>query len=111
MPFCPHCKDEYVAGIKLCVECQLELVDQLPEEVHPNIKWAPLHPLPGPVYGEMVKEALEREGIPCLIQKDFLTSAYGAQGTGAGGLETILLVPEDRVSESEAILSQMLDHI
>lgn len=111
MPFCPNCRDEYVAGIKLCAECQLELVDELPQERHTNVKWALLHALPGPVYAEMVKEALENEGIPCLIQKDALASAYGTQGTGMGGAETTLFVPEDRIEESKRILFQMLDHI
>ena len=32
MPWCPICKNEYRAGIKLCAECQVELVDHLEEE-------------------------------------------------------------------------------
>lgn len=29
MPWCPICKNEYREGIKLCAECQVELVDHL----------------------------------------------------------------------------------
>jgi hypothetical protein len=109
MPYCPNCKYEYVAGVEQCADCQIPLVDELPAEEMPDVKWAPLPALPGPVYAEMVKEALESEGIPCLLQKDALSSAYGAQGTAMGGSETMLFVPEDRLEEAQAILSQMLD--
>lgn len=29
MPWCPNCKDEYRAGIKVCADCGAELVDEL----------------------------------------------------------------------------------
>lgn len=32
MPWCPVCKNEYREGVKLCAECQVELVDRLEEE-------------------------------------------------------------------------------
>ena len=32
MPWCPVCKNEYREGIKLCAECQVELVDHLEEQ-------------------------------------------------------------------------------
>jgi hypothetical protein len=111
MPFCPECKYEFVAGVKQCADCLVELVDELPEEFHPEVKWAPLHALPGPVYAEMVKGALEKNGIPCLIQTDALASAYGVQGTAMGGAETLLFVPEDQLKKSTRILFQILEHI
>lgn len=36
MPWCPKCKNEYIEGIKTCVDCGVELVDELPEEIDPN---------------------------------------------------------------------------
>ncbi len=113
MPFCPECNYEYVEGVKQCADCLVDLIAELPGEEIPKekFKWIPLHSLPGPVYAEMVKEALEKHEIPCIMRKDFLASALGSQGTSEGGLETFLFVPEDRLQESEDILNQMLDHI
>lgn len=36
MPWCPKCKNEYIEGITTCVECGVELVDELPEEINPE---------------------------------------------------------------------------
>lgn len=36
MPWCPICKNEYREGIKLCAECQVELVEHLEAEKEQN---------------------------------------------------------------------------
>jgi hypothetical protein len=59
----------------------------------------------------MVKEVLEKRGIPCVVQSDVLSSAYGAKGATLPGMQTWILVPEDRAEEAREILYQMLDHI
>lgn len=33
MPWCPKCKNEYVEGITTCVDCGVDLVEELPDEV------------------------------------------------------------------------------
>ena len=35
MPVCPRCGDEYVAEVRVCRECGVQLVDSLPEEEEP----------------------------------------------------------------------------
>lgn len=38
MPWCPVCKNEYREGIKLCAECQVELVDHLEDEQNADLE-------------------------------------------------------------------------
>ncbi len=33
MPWCPKCKNEYVKGMTICADCDVALVDELPEEL------------------------------------------------------------------------------
>ncbi|HTY10678.1 MAG TPA: zinc ribbon domain-containing protein [Bacteroidota bacterium] len=33
MPFCPNCKTEYVSGTTHCADCDVELVDRVPDDV------------------------------------------------------------------------------
>lgn len=113
MPFCPECRYEYRPGRDRCPDCDRPLVDILPPEDDSvvDVHWVAVHPLPGSLYAEMVKEVLERRGIPCLLKSDALSSAYGAKGTALPGMEARILVPEERAEEAREILFQMLDHI
>ena len=91
----------------------MPLVDELDEEYGSDSgeqKFVLLHTFPSIVYAEMVKEALENRGIPCLMKSDMLTSAYGSKGGGVFSRIRIF-VPEDRLEESDTIMDQMLDHI
>lgn len=38
MPWCPVCKNEYREGIKLCAECQVDLVDHLEDEQNADLE-------------------------------------------------------------------------
>ncbi|MFQ5604027.1 MAG: hypothetical protein ACE5HS_12240 [bacterium] len=113
MPICPKCKKQYTEGVLQCAECLIDLFVEFEEshELADTTNWVPLHPLPGLIYAEMVKEALEKKGIPCILRKDFLTSALGSKGTNDAGQQTYLFVPEEKLQESASVLHQMLDHI
>ncbi len=104
MKFCPHCHTRLPAGIQKCPHCDREIPVYTP-------KMVAIHSLPGKLYAEMVKEVLEKRGIPCVIKTDLLSAAFGSGGISAVGAQATIFVPEDRREESEEILHQMLDHI
>ncbi len=111
MPFCASCGYEYVQGVTVCPDCGLPLQSEQQPSEPKEEEWVPLHPLPGPVYAEMVKEALARAGIPAVLRQDAVSGALGSKGTGAVGSEALLLVPKRHRRRAANILHQMLDHI
>ena len=111
--FCPKCRCEYEEGIENCSDCKEKLVDKLPQDeqkIPDDLKFVPLPNLPGRVYAEMVKGALEKRGIPCYLRGGGVSDAYQFSGNlPLGGVQ--LYVPEDRFDECIEIQHQMLDHI
>jgi hypothetical protein len=113
MPFCPQCHYEYMDDVKVCPDCKLKLVVKLPPEMgpKPDIDLVPLHPLPGHIYGEMVKEALEKAGIYCVLISDPLSIGLLTKGANGVGQECQILVDKKEKNRAESILHMMMDHI
>jgi len=113
MPYCPECGYEYEEGVTTCHDCHRTLVAEMPEQLpkKDDIQLVPLHSLPGIVYAEMVKEALEKAGIKCIIRSDAITSGLLAKGADAAGDECQILVDKKDKKRAEVILYTMLDHI
>ncbi len=112
MPLCPECGYEYKEGVRECPDCHRALVKDLKQEApRDNIELVPLHSLPGIVYAEMVKEALEKAGIKSVIKTDDLTAGLLAKGAGAAGDNCQILVDKRDKKRAEAILHSMLNHI
>ena len=113
MVFCPKCEYEYTDQVYICPDCNIRLVAKLPvknEEDSPYVRFVPLPNLPGRVYAEMVKGALEKQNIPCYIQAAGIGNAY--QFSGTMPLEGVqLYVPEDKLDECIQIQHSMMDHI
>lgn len=106
MPWCPLCKNEYREGIKLCAECQVELVDHLEDEKEQNAelkeqeKMARLHAMLAATQDEPDGEDLTEEE-PILYRayqnsavkaEDNRTSAYMLFIVGILGFACVVLV-------------------
>ena len=82
MPFCPKCRYEYVEGVKVCPDCDAELVDKLEEieEDKPKETSGELVTVAEfafPIEAQMAKLKLESEGIPCFIANEILSRLDG----------------------------------
>ena len=113
MPFCPLCKAEYSAGTKRCLDCECDLVEELPEdadleeldeEVPEGLVL--LYTTRNKVYAEFLKETLENSNISCYMRSSgsFFDEGLGYVTKRRGGYK--IYVPEDKHEESLAIKEQ-----
>ena len=113
MPFCPQCGYEYKKEKTVCPDCNAKLVAELPPQKSENTKdldLVEIYSLPGEAYAEMVKEALAREGIDCMIKSDVLSTGYLAKGTGMAGANASVFVRKEHAQKAKQILHAMMDH-
>jgi len=110
MPFCPSCHYEYKEGVQECPDCKEELVDRLPEEQEKEA-FVGLYSLPGEVYAAMVKEALEKENIDCVMRQDVVGSGLLVKGTDISGGQYQIFVRKKDFDRASDILHNMMDHI
>jgi hypothetical protein len=86
MPFCPSCRTEYRPELARCTDCDVELVDSLPEEesgeINPDeVQLVELASFPNASEAEMIQELLESNGISTVIRgdADFIRATSGAE--------------------------------
>ena len=106
MAHCPECGYEYEEGIKYCPDCGSELVDSLPEadSLKNDIKWVKLCTLQGKLYGDMLEEVLEKQGIPCIIQGSPLQTF---QGHGTELNTVVVMVPEEMLEAAAELKNEL----
>ena len=80
MPFCPNCHCEYRSGFKRCNDCNVELVDSLPEETREKpdpgeLELVELASFPDLMEAQMIQELLQNNGIESILQSDFNAGA------------------------------------
>lgn len=109
--YCSRCKTEYPEGREECQECggSLELrppkEEDLREEKNGN-RFVPLRQNLSQLYAEMLREALDNEGIPVLVKTSGIGAAYFAfqYATAPNPAAPVsVLVPEEALPEAEAI--------
>jgi hypothetical protein len=108
--FCPRCEAEYRPGFTKCSDCDIALVDKLPEnrlaDKHPraelhDVELVVVRTYSASVDAELAKSALESVGIDSMVRSD----NEGNQSPGltfSRGAE--LLVRRDDVEAAEDIL-------
>jgi hypothetical protein len=83
---------------------------RLMENKNNESEFVPLRTLPSRLYAEMFKEALEKEGISCIIKGDDIGIMLGSYST-TSPVKITVWVPESQKEKAEEILNQMLNHI
>ena len=107
--FCPQCKAEYRSGFVKCSDCDIALVDELPENRRTgkaraeldDVELVVVRTYSTVVDAELAKTALESVGIDSMVRSD----NEGSQSPGltfSRGAE--LLVRQDDVEAAEDIL-------
>lgn len=79
--FCPVCRAEYIAGTVCCEDCGLELVDEddVPEgEVIIQEGTVRVIHLGNSFHGQLVREFLAANRIPCFVQRCTAWDLFGA---------------------------------
>ncbi|MBD3333170.1 hypothetical protein GF356_10000 [candidate division GN15 bacterium] len=114
MPFCPQCRFEYNPDKKTCPDCEVALVESLPEAEELVTKydnWVALARLTSHQYAEMIQDSLRDKDIPVVVHSG--TGHFGVTGQMGpssfrpiGGGYTVH-VPTEFVVEADTIGSAM----
>jgi hypothetical protein len=98
--FCPECRTESVEGVTLCLDCGLQLVQELPPKPAPeytSYEQIPLTVNPDDI--SLMKSILDSEGIVYFFKGEFVTHGHSAR----------LMVRKDQVDEAMEILGHLKD--
>lgn len=109
MPFCPKCKAEYEVGFAQCSDCQIPLMDQLPEEKDEPVPEAELvsvihvaNESEAVFYCEMLKEA----GINATY-RSFTIPAYDGITESTPYWGEVMVLDEDAEQADQIIVDYL----
>jgi hypothetical protein len=104
MPFCPNCKVEYRSGITLCADCQVNLVESLPQPTPEEIEAANLYRLDDLAVLAEFNNISEAEMIQELLAENQIETTLRGQGDQysifVGSVEPVTLLVEKHNLES-----------
>ena len=108
--YCPSCKSEFIDSITKSSDCNITLVENIAfNEPLENINWVKVKEVPGKVFGEMMGEVLDSEGIPYFLKSDWSASAYNIASAGLSGSYVQLYVPENFCDKANNLLTELMD--
>ena len=102
--FCPECRTEYVQGCATCPECKVNLVEALPEEVHPEDHFVQIGRFDTRLEAEAIGHALDQYDIPFLVKSDDI-GIFGPGHVMSTPQGSTLWVPASRRREVAELLS------
>ena len=109
MGFCPECRVEYLPEITECPDCGAKLVDHLPDI--PDVEWVALPSVPGIVYAQMIKGALDKLDIPSYVQSLWSSGGLGViSSTSMPGVTAKVMVPKPDYDRALEVQESMIDH-
>ena len=108
--YCPECHSEFIQGVESCPDCNVSLIDHLPE-IKPleEIIWKTLHQFPSKTHADMAAEILGKSQIPYYIKSEWFASAYQLTGPSALGATATIYVPEEDLKRALTTLENIID--
>lgn len=101
--FCPECKAEYVKGIKVCADCEVPLVEKLPEEKKERIvrvEYEELLYTPDQGLVVIIKSILDNAGITYYFQGDRFAHLYPVPAR--------LFIKKEEIQEARDLLKDFI---
>jgi predicted amidophosphoribosyltransferase len=125
MPYCPKCRYEYKPTVEICPDCGKKLVTKLKQKkrkkvatleiseeealIKPKLKL--LYVTRNLIYANFLKETLEKNGIPCLIQRESGVNLRGPALIRHPLTDTRVYVAEKNFEKSLKIKEQLVDNL
>jgi hypothetical protein len=109
--WCPTCRGEFVDEVTVCPDCEVPLVEQMPEGEDPDEPFVQVFRTADTSLLPVVKSVLGGAGIPHIVQGDEAQGLYPFGSVGGGSddrlLGAVVLVPESRREAAEAVLEEL----
>ena len=81
--FCPKCKTEYREGFSKCADCDIDLVEKLPEQTY--IDFVSVYKMDNPAILALAKSILQSAGIEYVVKGEGVHAIFGiGSRTGTG---------------------------
>ncbi|MCJ7458836.1 MAG: DUF2007 domain-containing protein [candidate division Zixibacteria bacterium] len=125
MPYCPKCRYKYKSTVGICPDCGRKLVVKLKEKkrkrtanqdiseeetlIEPKLKL--LYVSRNLIYANFLKETLEKNGIPCLIQRESGINLRGPALIRHPLTDAKIYVAEKDFKKSLKIKEQLVDNL